>query len=150
MFAHPPVTGRRPLGTLSKFTRRTLALLATAALLAVGWCATAVCQITQNPPDRVSSKPLDPEQPTTYHDVLVFGLKARLPSELAYVDSVVNAVEQGKLPSPLVDQSFFWARKRASSNMFSRANRPIIYFILALNARIKKLGLNVPLEGGLP
>jgi hypothetical protein len=34
--------------------------------------------------------------------------------------------------------------------MFGRANRPIIYFIAALNARVAKLGLNVHLEGGLP
>jgi hypothetical protein len=150
MFAHPSVAGHRRWKTLPKFTRRTIVLSTAAVLVVGGWCATAVSQITRNAPDRMSSRPLDPAQPTTYHDVLVFGLKARLPSELAYVDSVVLAVERGKLPSRLVDQTFFWARTRASRNMFGRANRPIIYFIAALNARVAKLGLNVHLEGGLP
>lgn len=150
MFADSSVVGRRRWKTLPKFTRRTLVLVAAAALLAGGWCATAVSQITPNSPNRMSSRPLDPAHPTTYHDVLVFGLKARLPSELAYVDSVVLAVEQGKLPSRLVDQTFFWARTRSANNMLGRANRPIIYFIAALNARVKRLGLNVHFEGGLP
>lgn len=150
MFAQLSAAGRRRWKTLPKFTRRTLALVAATELLAGGWCATAVSQITPNAPNRMSSRPLDPAHPTTYHDVLLFGLKARLPSELAYVDSVVLAVEQGKLPSLLVDQTFFWARKRSVNNMVGRSNRPIIYFIAALNARVKKLGLDVQLEGGLP
>jgi hypothetical protein len=49
-----------------------------------------------------------------------------------------------------VDQTFFWARTRSANNMLGRANRPIIYFIAALNARVKRLGLNVHFEGGLP
>jgi hypothetical protein len=150
MFAHLSVAGRRRWKTLPKFTRRTLALAAVAMLLAGGWCATAVSQVTPNTPNRMSSRPLDPAHPATYHDVLVFGLKARLPSELAYVDSVVLAVEQGKLPSLLVDQTFFWARSRSTNNMIGRQNRPIIYFIAALNARVAKLGLDVHFEGGLP
>jgi hypothetical protein len=150
MFAHLSIAGRARWKTLPKFTRRTLALSAAAVLLASGWSATAVSQITPDSPNRMSSRPLDPAHPATYHDVLVFGLKARLPSELAYVDSVVLAVEQGKLPSLLVDQTFFWARTRSARNMLGRTNRPIIYFIAALNARVKRLGLNVHFEGGLP
>jgi hypothetical protein len=150
MFAHPPVAGRRDRGSSTKFTPRTLALVAMGAILAGAWCSGAIGQVSPVAPDRMSSRPLDPEHPTTYRDVLKVGLKARLPSELAYVDSVVLAVELGKIPSRLVDQTFFWARTRAGSNMFSRANRPIIYFIPALNARVKKLGLDVQLAGGLP
>ena len=34
--------------------------------------------------------------------------------------------------------------------MYGRSARPIIYFIPALEARLKKLHLNVDLAGGLP
>lgn len=95
-------------------------------------------------------RPLDPEHPETYREVLIFGLRAKLPSELEFVDSVVVAVEEGKLPSRLVDQTYFWARARSGSNALGRSNRPIIYFIPALEARVKKLHLNVELAGGLP
>jgi hypothetical protein len=82
--------------------------------------------------------------------VLIFGLKAKLPSELAFIDSVVVAVEEGRLPSRLVDQTYFWARTRSGNSLYGRPNRPIIYFIPALQARLKKLHINVELEGGLP
>jgi hypothetical protein len=95
-------------------------------------------------------RPLNPNQPQTYRDVLVFGLKAKLPTELAFVDSVVVAVEEGQLPSRLVDQTYFWARNRSGNGLYGRRNRPIVYFIPALQARLKKLHIHVDLEGGLP
>lgn len=95
-------------------------------------------------------RPLNPAQPQTYRQVLVFGLQAKLPAELAFVDSVVAAVESGQLPSRLVDQSYFWARTRAGVSRSGQPSRPIIYFIPALEARLKKLRLNVELAGGLP
>jgi hypothetical protein len=96
------------------------------------------------------TSPLNPARPKTYQEVLVFGLQAKLPSELAFVNSVVAAVESGQLPSRLVDQSYFWARTRAGTSLSGRATRPIIYFIPALEARLKRLRLNVDLAGGLP
>jgi hypothetical protein len=93
---------------------------------------------------------LNPAQPKTYREVLIYGLQARLPSELAFVDSVVVAVENGQLPPRLVDQTYFWARTHSGTNMYGRPTRPIIYFIPALQARLKRLHLNVELEGGLP
>ena len=62
---------------------------------------------------------LDPEHPQTYREVLVFGLRARLPSELEFIDSVVDAVEQGQLPPRLVDQTYFWARTRSGNSSSS-------------------------------
>lgn len=94
--------------------------------------------------------PLNPAQPQTYQQVLVFGLQAKLPSELAFIDSVVEEVETGKLPARLVDQTYFWARSRSGNSVFGRASRPIVYFIPALEARIKRLRLDVDLKGGLP
>lgn len=101
-------------------------------------------------PGRATMSPLNPAQPKTYQQVLVFGLQAKLPSELEFIDSVVEAVETGKLPARLVDQTYFWARSRAGKNAFGRATRPIVYFVPALDARIKRLHLNVELDGGLP
>lgn len=119
-------------------------------MLAGVWCSGAIGQGTFARPDRMTTMPLSPTRPVTYRDVLVFGLKAKLPSELAYVDSVVGAVEDGQIPARLVDQTFFWARTHAGNNLYGRPNRPIIYFVPALNARLSRLHLNVDLAGGLP
>jgi hypothetical protein len=91
----------------------------------------------------MSTQPLNPKQPKTYRDVLVTGLKARRPSELAFIGQVVLAVEQGRLPARLVDSTFFWARGHAGNNLFARSNRPIVYFIPALKARAKRLKLTI-------
>lgn len=95
-------------------------------------------------------RPLDPEHPQTYREVLTFGLKAKLPSELAFIDSVVVAVEEGKLPPRLVDRTYFWARARSGNSLYGRPNRPIVYFIPALEAQLKRLHIDVELAGGLP
>jgi hypothetical protein len=150
MFAHHTALQRSRQRSILILTPRTLALAATSAILAGAWCSGAIGQGTFARPDRTTMMPLNPARPTTYRDVLVFGLKARLPSELAYVNSVVAAVEDGKLPSRLVDQTFFWARTHAGTSLYGQPNRPIIYFIPALNARLQRLHLNVDLVGGLP
>jgi hypothetical protein len=150
MFAHRKAAERGRQHSFLRITPRTLALLATSAILAGAWCTGAIGQVTFARPDRMTTMPLSPTRPVTYRDVLVFGLKAKLPSELAYVNSVVSAVEDGELPARLVDQTFFWARTRAGNNLYGQPNRPIIYFIPALNARLKRLRWNVDLVGGLP
>lgn len=134
----------------SLFALRTLTVAMAAAVLACAWSTGASGQVTFARPDRMTTMPLNPAQPVTYRDVLVYGLKARLPTELAYVNSVVFAVEHGKLPARLVDQTFFWARTHTGNNTYGQPNRPIIYFIPALNARIARLRLDVDLAGGLP
>ncbi len=126
-------------------------LLVTAAAALVGaWSGGAIGQVNPTNSGRPTMRPLDPEHPQTYREVLIFGLKARLPTELTFIDSVVAAVEEGKLPPRLVDQTYFWARTRSGNSLNGRANRPIIYFIPAMQARVKKLHLNVELVGGLP
>jgi hypothetical protein len=135
----------RPWHSLRRWT-----LLAIVAAASCAWCGTAFAQANPNFPGRPTMRPLDPEHPETYREVLIFGLKARTPTELAYIDSVVLAVEEKELPPRLVDQTYFWARTRSGNSLYGRPNRPIIYFIPGLNARIKKLKLDVVLEGGLP
>lgn len=138
-----------PLRSRSVLRKSLLAAVAVATVVAA--CGTgAIGQVSRILPGRVAMSPLNPEQPKTYEEVLVFGLQAKLPSELAFIDSVVEAVESGKLPPVLVDQTYFWARTRAGNSVFGRATRPIIYFIPALEARVNKLRLNVDFEGGLP
>jgi hypothetical protein len=131
---------------------RTLVLAAVVAGVASTWSVShqAFGQRGIFTPNRQSARPLSSSQPQTYRDVLIYGLRARLPTELAYIDSVVDAVEDHKIPAVLVNQTFFWARTRSGEVMYGRPNRPIIYFIPALNARIKKLGIKVNLDGGLP
>jgi hypothetical protein len=125
-------------------------LLLAAAIAGGLWSSGAIGQVRSPTSGRPTMRPLDPEHPQTYREVLVFGLRARLPSELAFIDSVVDSVEEGRLPPRLVDQTYFWARTRSGNSLYGRTNRPIVYFIPALEARIKRLRLNVDLAGGLP
>lgn len=114
------------------------------------WSSGAIGQVSVSTGGRPTMRPLDPKHPRTYREVLVFGLRARLPTELEFIDSVADAVEQGELPPRLVDQTYFWARTRSGNSLYGRPNRPIVYFIPAMEARVKKLRLDVDLAGGLP
>lgn len=61
------------------------------------------------------------------------GLKARRPSDFAYIARVVGKVENGTLPRTLVDQSFMYARSRSK-------HYPIVYFQFTLEQLAKKAG----------
>lgn len=74
---------------------------------------------------------------------LTFGLLARRPSELAFLDGVIFAVEQGRLSEKLVDRTFFWARRRAPTYAGEYIRRPIIYFQPALQVQADKLGVDL-------
>ena len=80
-------------------------------------------------------------QPATLRDRLLFGLQARLKSEIAFVDLVVLRVRMGQLPQRLVDQTFFWAREHVNLNQNGRQERPIIYFQPALKLRAQRIGI---------
>lgn len=82
-------------------------------------------------------------QVATLRERLIFGLEARLPSEVAFVEAVVHKVHTGKLPQRVVDQTFFWARDRASFNRNGIERRPIIFFQPAMAARAKKLKVDL-------
>lgn len=151
MFAHRTACQRNRQRSFLQPASRIAIVLAAASGLAVAWSAGAIGQVSSViPGGRPIMRPLDPAHPETYRQVLIFGLQAKLPTELEFIDSVVAAVEAKKLPPPLVDQSYFWARSRAGSSQAGRSSRPIIYFIPALEARVNKLRLNVDLKGGLP
>ncbi|TWT38061.1 hypothetical protein KOR34_30290 [Posidoniimonas corsicana] len=79
----------------------------------------------------------------TYRERLVLGLQARRPSEVDFVDAVVDTVERGKLPRRLVDRTFFWARERSPERNGRKLHRPIIYFQPALTKQAEKLGIKI-------
>ena len=69
----------------------------------------------------------------TLTDILDKGLKARLPTEFAFVDEVVSKVNDGTLPKPLVDSTFLWARKKEKHEFQ--------YFQQGLIIRAKQIGV---------
>ena len=90
---------------------------------------------------KVDITPAKPNRTISFRDRLVVGLEARLKSEVDFVDAVVAEVQNGHLPQRLVDETFFWARQRASFavNRDGRNRRPIIYFQPAMRARANLL-----------
>jgi hypothetical protein len=87
--------------------------------------------------------PARPHQPVSLRDRLIVGLQARLKSEVAFVDNVAFRVRVGQIPQRVVDQTFFWARDRASAFRSGKTRRPIIYFQPAMTARAKRLGVTL-------
>lgn len=76
-------------------------------------------------------------------DRLRAGLKARTNDDFAFIDHVVELVDDKVLPVSLVDRTFFWARKRAKSKSGKYEKRPMIYFKPALIRLAKKIGVDV-------
>jgi len=67
---------------------------------------------------------------------LDYGLKARLPSEFAFIRLVVERVEEKKLPRSLVLRTFTWARRQSDK-------MPFPYFQFALRSQAKKIGVEL-------
>ena len=126
MFAQNKNTACRRLGVRFGVAPCTWAVLIVATILALAWSDTGVGQVSGQisplVPGRSPTSPLNPSKPKTYQEVLTFGLQAKLPSEVAFVDSVVKAVETGQLPAVLVDQTYFWARTRSGSSFYGSAD----------------------------
>jgi len=89
----------------------------------------------------VSVRPAESAQRATLRERLIFGLLAKIPSEIEFIDLVVLKVHEGKLPERLVNQTFFWARERAAPSENGSPQRPIIYFKPAMTARAKRIGV---------
>ena len=69
-------------------------------------------------------------------DQLKNGLRVRRPGDLAFIDTVVEKVEQGQLPLSLVKSTFQWARTKMT-------RYPFPYFAKALRIRAGKLGIKL-------
>lgn len=83
----------------------------------------------------------------TLQERLTFGLQARRPQEIAFVEAVVDTVERGRLPLRLVDRTFFWAREKSAGRDGQLQRRPIIYFQPALQIQAKRLGITIRRNG---
>jgi len=69
-------------------------------------------------------------------DQLKNGLRVRRPADLAFIDKVVEMVEEGRLPIAVVKSSFQWARIKP-------IRYPFPYFAKALRIRAGKLGIRL-------
>ena len=76
---------------------------------------------------------LRPGQMIELKEQLETGLRARLPSEFDYLDSIVTKVNTGQLPQSLVRSTFVYARKQR--------RYPIRHFDQALRIRAKRQGI---------
>jgi hypothetical protein len=117
-----------------------VAMLLTAALVS---CANLIYQARAAETQRVAVAPGRGQQVVSLRDRLVVGLQARLKSEVAFVESVVAKVRTGKLPQHVVDETFFWARDRASISRNGNLRRPIIFFQPAMTVRAKRLRVDL-------
>jgi hypothetical protein len=93
--------------------------------------------------ERINVSPTKARRPVSLRDRLVVGLQARLKSEVAFVEVVVDRVQTGKIPQRIVDETFFWARQRASATQAGRSRRPIIFFMPAMRARAERLRVSL-------
>jgi hypothetical protein len=121
--------------------RNCIGLAVTAALFMVAAAETPAAQ--KDAVERVTLTPAKVKRPISLRDRLVVGLQARLKSEVAFVDLIVARVQTGDLPQRVVDQTFFWARARGATLRNGRTRRPIIYFKPAMEARAKRLGVEL-------
>lgn len=103
-------------------------LILAIALMAVGVSSVAWSQTPSKP---------------TLEERLLAGLQARRPSEISFVEAVVDTVHRGKLPEKLVDRTYFWARSRSVRQGGRKARRPIVYFQPALTIQAEKLGIRI-------
>jgi hypothetical protein len=112
-------------------------------LIAAGFVQRCRAAANENEVDKVVVTPARPQQPVSLRDRLVVGLQARLKSEVAFVEDVAFRVRIGQIPQRVVDQTFFWARDRASVVRAGRTRRPIIYFRPAMTLRARLLGITL-------
>ena len=78
-------------------------------------------------------------QVASLRDQLEKGLKARLPADFAFVDTVVTMVDNRQLPLDLVRSSFLWVRKNRSNKRYM-----MFYFEQVLRKRAAEKGITIP------
>ena len=83
----------------------------------------------------VGRSPITQQLPTLKEE-LSFGLKARRPAELAFIDRVVTLVRNSRLPLVMVKSTFAWSRRQDS--VF-----PFPYFENGLRLRAKRIGIKI-------
>jgi hypothetical protein len=64
------------------------------------------------------------------------GLLARRPAEFQFIGRVVLLVASGRLPLPMVETTFHWARRK-------HAKYPFPYFEIGLRIRAREIGIEI-------
>ena len=126
----------------SKFpTRLSLALL---LITSVPLVSDSVAQQTGNisAPRMGNIGPAEGRQ-ITLRQQLTTGLRAFTKADFVFIDKVVLAVEQGRLPRKMVDSTFLWARDRAARRSYQRRLRPMVYFAPGLTLRAKQINITL-------
>ena len=108
-----------------------------AMLTIAGWSSPCAAQVERIEDDIRSGRQLDLKQRLRY------GLRARLKSDLLFINKVTDSVDDGELPQSLVDSTFLWARRRALARRPKTSLRPMIYFRPAMVARAKLIGVTL-------
>ena len=83
------------------------------------------------------SPPVDRGGVASLADRLKTGLRVKAPRDVAFVDMIVERVQEGRLPEKLVDSTYLWAVRRGKKYPF-----PAFEHVIRLQA--DKLG--VPLD----
>lgn len=122
-------------------TRPVLSLVTAATLLVVA--ARLLALQAPVTPSTGGSRSAQEGRQVALRDQLRVGLKARTKADLQFIELVVQRVDQGVLPRPLVDSTFLWARNRWRTRPGSHRLRPIVYFQPALTLRARQLGISL-------
>lgn len=110
-----------------------VASLAAGSGLIAGWLSTpAWSQVLFTRPSQAVTQ----QRPLTLKDLLAKELKARRPQEFAFIDQVVQMVEQKQLPIKLVRASLLWSRNKRPY--------PMIYFEQSLRRQAARAGIIIP------
>jgi hypothetical protein len=123
------------------FGLRQSVILAMVAAAAVGGVALRAQQPTT--PVQASDPTNRAGRQVSLEDQLRVGLKAVTKADFAFIDLVVEKVDEGELPRRLVDSTFLWARKRVVTRRQDYRKRPMVYFQPALVLRARAIGVKL-------
>lgn len=101
-----------------------LAILITVTLLTGPLTDVIHAEVPKSANDKVSLK-----------DRLVTGLRATRPEDIEYCERVANATRTGKLPTKIVDSTYFWATAK-------KVDYPLPAFAKALELQCQRLGIS--------
>ncbi len=118
---------------------RRLVALAIVSVAAVGGVALRAQQ--PNAPVRPSDPADRSGRQISLRDQLRVGLKAVTKADFAFIDVVVQKVEDGTLPRKVVDSTFLWSRRRVQTQATNYRKRPMVYFQPALVLRARAIGV---------
>lgn len=118
------------------------ALLLTAVVVA-GFAGVALRAQQPSAPVKASDPADRAGRQISLKDQLRVGLKAVTKGDFAFIELVVQKVDEGVLPRRLVDSTFLWARRRVQRQRTDYRKRPMVYFQPALVLRSRAIGIEL-------